>query len=200
MICISLINQKGGVGKSTSSYSLASNLSLNGNRILLIDLDPQASLTMLTEFHNPDSIQNSISFLLLDILNDRASNIKNTITEIGQILDIAPSNTQLSGIETMLVNAMSRENVLRTSISQIKESYDYVIIDCMPSLGMLTINALAASDSVIIPVQPEFLSVKGLEQLLMTIRKVKRQINPGLKIDGILMTTVDKRTNFTGRL
>ncbi len=194
---ISFINQKGGVGKSTSSYALASELSEIGAHILLIDLDPQASLTSLAGIHEPDLVQNSVTDLLSDAIHDKVISTLDVVKQIGENLDLIPSNIQLSGIESMLVNAMSRENILRMCISQIKDSYDYVIIDCMPSLGMLTINALSASDSVIIPVQADFLSIKGLEQLLMTIKKVKRQINPRLKIDGILLTMVDKRTNFS---
>lgn len=197
MKVIALINQKGGVGKSTSTYALASKLSNSGNRVLLIDLDPQASLTMLAGYHDPNLIKHSISDFLLEIIQDNAKPIINVVKNIGQNLSLIPSNIQLSVIEAMLVNIMSRENILRVGIHPIANLYDYVLIDCMPSLGMLTINALAASNSVIIPVQPDFLSIKGLEQLLITIRKVKRQINPNIKIDGILLTMVDKRTNFS---
>lgn len=125
----------------------------------------------------------------------RASNpidVQNGILHHGEGVDLLPSNIELSGLEVRLINAISRERVLKTCMSEVKKNYDYVLIDCMPSLGMLTINALAAADSVIIPTQPHYLSAKGLELLLRSVSKVRRQINPHLRIDGILMTMVPR--------
>ena len=197
MQILSISNQKGGVGKTTTSAALSAAIANKEKRVLLVDLDPQANLTMMLANHSPDTIPVTVADVLAKVIDDRPISPGEGIIKIDEHIDLLPSNIQLSGLETSLVNAMSRENILKTYLSEIKHKYDYVIIDCMPSLGMLTINALAASDSVIIPVQPHFLSAKGLELLLRTIGKVRRQINPNLKVDGILMTMVDKRTNFT---
>ena len=193
----SISNQKGGVGKTTTSAALSSAIANHNKHVLLVDLDPQANLTMMLANHSPDTIPITVADVLSKVIDDRPISPGEGIIKINDHIDLLPSNIQLSGLETSLVNAMSRENILKTYLNEIKHKYDYVIIDCMPSLGMLTINALAASDSVIIPVQPHFLSAKGLELLLRTIGKVRRQINSSLKVDGILMTMVDKRTNFT---
>jgi len=152
----------------------------------------QANLTMMMADQNPDSIPIGVADIMTKIIEDQPLAPMEGIIRITKNLDLLPSNIQLSGMENILVNALSRENILKMYVNEVKSQYDYIIIDCLPSLGMLTINALAASDSVIIPVQPHFLSVKGLELLLKTIGKVKRQINPDLKIDGILPTMVDK--------
>lgn len=194
---LSISNQKGGVGKTTTAAALSAAIANQNKRVLLVDLDPQANLTMMLANHSPDIIPITVADVLAKVIDDRPISPGEGIIKIDDHIDLLPANIQLSGLETSLVNAMSRENILKTYLSEIKHKYDYVIIDCMPSLGMLTINALAASDSVIIPVQPHFLSAKGLELLLRTIGKVRRQINPNLKVDGILMTMVDKRTNFT---
>jgi chromosome partitioning protein len=194
---IAISNQKGGVGKTTTSAALSAAIANQTKHVLLVDLDPQANLTMMLANHSPDTIPITVADVLAKVIDDRPISPGEGIIKIDDYIDLLPSNIQLSGLETSLVNAMSRENILKTYLSEIKHKYDYVIIDCMPSLGMLTINALATSDSVIIPVQPHFLSAKGLELLLRTIGKVRRQINPNLKVDGILMTMVDKRTNFT---
>lgn len=194
---LSFSNQKGGVAKSTSAMSFTYSLALSDKKVLIIDFDPQASLTMMMFSPNPNTLSITIADLMVKIINDKQITADEGIIHINNHIDLLPSNIQLSGIETMLVNTMSRENVLKTYINQVKHKYDYVIIDCMPSLGMLTINSLAASNSVIIPVQPHYLSVKGLELLLHTISKIKRQINPNLTIDGILMTIVDRRINFS---
>ena len=131
-----------------------------------------------------------------NILRDKPFDPKEGILRHEEGVDLMPANIELSGMEVSLVNAMSRETVLKQYLDMVKKDYDYILLDCMPSLGMLTINALAASDSVLIPVQAQYLSAKGLEQLLQTIAKVRRQINPKLKIDGILLAMVDNRTNY----
>jgi chromosome partitioning protein len=128
-------------------------------------------------------------------MNDMDLSPKEGILHHSEGVDLMPANIELSGLEVSLVNVMSREKILKQYLDEIKPSYDYILIDCMPSLGMLTVNTLAAADSVLIPVQAQYLSAKGLEQLLQTINKVRKQINPKLKIDGILLTMVDNRTN-----
>ena len=138
----------------------------------------------------------SLATLMLNIVNDEKLNMEKTILHHKEGVDLIPANIELSAIEVSLVNAMSRESILKQYLDTVNKQYDYILLDCMPSLGMLTINALAASDNVVIPVQAAYLPAKGLEQLLMTVNKVKRQINPKLKIDGILLTMVDNRTNY----
>lgn len=167
-------NQKGGVGKTTTTSNLGIGLAKKGKKVLLIDADAQGSLTASLGFQEPDY----------------------GILKHDEGVDLMPGNIELSGLEVSLVNVMSRELVLRTYIEQQKERYDYILIDCMPSLGMITINAFASADSILIPVQAAYLPVKGLEQLIKTIGKVKRQINPKLEIEGILLTMVDNRTNY----
>ena len=138
----------------------------------------------------------SLATLMLNIVNDEKLNIEKTILHHKEGVDLIPANIELSAIEVSLVNAMSRELILRSMVDRLREFYDYIIIDCMPSLGMITINAFACADSILIPVQAAYLPVKGLEQLIKTIGKVKRQINPKLSIEGILLTMVDSRTNY----
>ena len=138
----------------------------------------------------------SLATLMMNIVNDEKLNIEKTILHHKEGADLIPANIELSAIEVSLVNAMSRELILRSMVDKLREFYDFIIIDCMPSLGMITINAFASADSILIPVQAAYLPVKGLEQLIKTIGKVKRQINPKLEIEGILLTMVDNRTNY----
>lgn len=193
---ISMVNQKGGVGKTTTCANLGAGLVREGKKVLLIDFDPQGSLTASLGYE-PDKLNKTVSNIMGFIINDTAFSLEYGILHHDEGIDLLPSNIELSGVEISLVNTMSRETVLKEYISRIKENYDYIIIDANPSLGMLTINALAATESVIVPVQAQYLPIKGLEQLLTTINKVRCQINPGLKIEGILLTMVDKRTNFS---
>ena len=148
-------------------------------------------------YPRPDDLPISLATIMQDIIDDNPIDVQNGILHHGEGVDLLPSNIELSGLEVRLINAISRERVLKTCMSEVKKNYDYVLIDCMPSLGMLTINALAAADSVIIPTQPHYLSAKGLELLLRSVSKVRRQINPHLRIDGILMTMVMPRTNIS---
>ena len=166
---IAIANQKGGVGKTTTTSNLGIGLAKQGKKVLLIDADAQGSLTASLGIQEPDRLEITLATIMASIIND---------------------------LETSLVNVMSREMVLRTYIEQQKDRYDYILIDCMPSLGMITINAFTSADSILIPVQAAYLPVKGLEQLIKTIGKVKRQINPKLEIEGILLTMVDNRTNY----
>lgn len=194
---IALTNQKGGVGKTTTAVNLGVCLSKQGKKVLLVDADAQANLTMSLGYPRPDDLPISLATIMQDIIDDKTFDVQKGILHHSEGVDLLPSNIELSGLEVRLINAISRERVLTTCINEVKKNYDYVLIDCMPSLGMLTINALAAADSVVIPTQPHYLSAKGLELLLRSVSKVRRQINPHLRIDGILMTMVMPRTNIS---
>ncbi len=194
---IALTNQKGGVGKTTTAVNLGVSLAQQGKKVLLIDADAQANLTMSLGYNRPDDLPVTLSTIMQDIIEDNPIDVQKSILHHGEGVDLLPSNIELSGLEVRLINAISRESVLKTCMSEVRKNYDYVLVDCMPSLGMLTINALAAADSVVIPTQPHYLSAKGLELLLRSVSKVKRQINPPLRIDGILMTMVMPRTNIS---
>lgn len=194
---IALTNQKGGVGKTTTAVNLGVCLSKQGKKVLLVDADAQANLTMSLGYPRPDDLPISLATIMQDIIDDKPFDVQKGILHHSEGVDLLPSNIELSGLEVRLINAISRERVLPTCINEVKKNYDYVLIDCMPSLGMLTINALAAADSVVIPTQPHYLSAKGLELLLRSVSKVRRQINPHLRIDGILMTMVMPRTNIS---
>ena len=189
-------NQKGGVGKTTTTSNLGIGLAKRGKKVLLIDADAQGSLTASLGFQEPDKLDVSLATVMANIINEEDMEPDYGILKHCEGVDLMPGNIELSGLEVSLVNVMSRELVLRTYIEQQKERYDYILIDCMPSLGMITINAFASADSILIPVQAAYLPVKGLEQLIKTIGKVKRQINPKLEIEGILLTMVDNRTNY----
>lgn len=192
---IALTNQKGGVGKTTTAVNLGVGLAKQGSKVLLIDADAQANLTMALGYNRPDDIP--ITTVMQNIIDDKSFDAAGGIIHHSEGVDLLPSNIELSGLEVRLINAMSRESVLKAYVNEVKKNYDYVLIDCMPSLGMITINALAAADSVVIPTQPHYLSAKGLELLLRSVSKVRRQINPKLRIDGILMTMVMPRTNIS---
>ncbi|MDO4961368.1 MAG: AAA family ATPase [Eubacteriales bacterium] len=190
-----IVNQKGGVGKTTTCENLGIGLAKKGKKVLLVDLDPQASLTVALGKPFPDAMETTVADLMKKVMDDEAILCGEGILKHEEGVDFLPANISLSGLEVSLVNAMSRESVLKQYVDEVKGSYDYILIDCMPSLGMLTVNALAAADKVLIPMQADYLSAKGLEQLLHTINKVRRQINPKLEIDGILLTMADMRTN-----
>ena len=193
---IAIANQKGGVGKTTTTSNLGIGLAKQGKKVLLIDADAQGSLTASLGIQEPDGLEITLATIMANIINDEEIKPGYGILRHEEGVEFMPGNIELSGLETSLVNVMSRETVLRTYIEQQKDRYDYILIDCMPSLGMITINAFACADSILIPVQAAYLPVKGLEQLIKTIGKVKRQINPKLEIEGILLTMVDNRTNY----
>ncbi len=193
---IAVSNQKGGVGKTVSCVNLGIGLAKEGKKVLLIDADPQGSMTISLGYTEPDEMEHTLAQMMLNIVNDEALNIDKTILHHAEGIDLIPANIELSAIEVSLVNVMSRELILRAMVEQLRRFYDYILIDCMPSLGMMTINALACADTVLIPVQAAYLPVKGLQQLIKTVGRVKKQLNPKLKIEGILLTMVDNRTNY----
>ena len=194
---IALTNQKGGVGKTTTAVNLGVSLAKQGKSVLLVDADAQANLTMALGYTKTDNLPITLSDIMQDIIDGKSVDVQKSILHTDEGVDLLPSCVELAGVETTLIDTKNRESVLKACISKVKKNYDYVLIDCMPALGMLTINGLAAADSVIIPNQPHYFSIKGLEQLLRSVSKVKRQINPNLRIDGILMTMVMPRTKIT---
>ena len=190
-----IANQKGGTGKTTTAVQLGIGLAAYGERVLLIDADPQGDLTTSLGWSG-DELPVSLANHMEAVIRDEELDPHLGMLRHDEGVDLIPANIELAGIETALVNAMSREHTLKSYLSELKGEYDRIIIDCMPSLGMLTINALAAADSVIIPVQAQYLPLKGMTQLVKTINRVKRQINPELHIDGVLLTLADMRTNL----
>lgn len=193
---IALANQKGGTGKTTTTVNLGVGLARQGKRVLLVDADPQGDLTTCLGWRNQDSLHPTLASLMEAAIREEPANLEKAVLHHREGVDLLPSNIELSAMEMALVTAMSREFTLKEVLSPARPRYDYILIDCMPSLGMVTINALAAADSVIIPVQAHYLPAKGMTQLLRTVSRVRRQINPGLRVDGVLLTLVDGRTNL----
>lgn len=193
---IAIANQKGGVGKTTTTFNLGAALSKMGKKVLLVDCDPQGDLTTAMGYYDTDNIP-TLANLMDSSIRDEEIKAEQAVLHHDEGIDLIPSNLDLSALSMALVNAMSRENTMKKCLEDIKEKYDYVIIDCQPSLDMITINALACANKVIIPVQTQYLAARNMGQLLRTVSKVKRQINPELNVDGILLTLVDGRTNLS---
>ena len=192
---ISIVNQKGGTGKSACTANLAVGLAQKNMKVLIVDADPQSDVSAGFGYRDCDDSNETLTVLMDAVMKDEDIPSDGYIRHQAEGIDIICSNIGLAGTEVQLVNAMSREYVLKQILYGIKDQYDAVIIDCMPSLGMITINALAASDEVLIPVEASYLPIKGLQQLLKTIGKVRKQINPKLQVGGILFTMVDAHTN-----
>ena len=191
---ISVANQKGGVGKTTTAVNLSALLAKKGKKVLLIDTDPQGNAT------SGVGVEKTVSFSVYDVLVDDVE-IENTLqlTEMKN-LEVCPSNINVAGAEVQLVSKENREYKLKEKIQKIKDDYDYIIIDCPPSLGLVTLNAFTASDSVLIPIQCEFYALEGVGQLMNTIGLIKKSLNPDLYIEGVLMTMYDYRTNLSNEV
>lgn len=193
---IAITNQKGGVGKTTTTFNLGVALAKQGKRVLVVDVDPQSNLTTYAGWYDENELKYTLTDLMEQSMNDEEIKTKESILHHSENVDLIPSNLSLSALENSLTYAMSREYTLRNCLFSIKDDYDYILLDCQPSLGMLTINALASANSVIIPVQSEYFALRGMTDLFKIINKVRRQINPTLKIEGALLTLVDSRANL----
>ena len=193
---IAVANQKGGVGKTTTAENIGIGLSKQDKKVLLVDFDPQGDLTACLGWKNNDALEHTVAELLDKTIRDEDFNLSDLILSHKEDVDLIPSNIELADFEMKLVGVINRERILDTCLKPFRKRYDYILIDCPPSLGMLTINALTASDEVLIPVQAQYLPAKGMTKLISTVNKVQRLINPNLKIAGVAITLADMRTNL----
>ena len=193
---VAMANQKGGVSKTTTTVNLGIGLARAGKKVLLIDDDAQGSLTASMGIREPDKLEKTLAAVVASVMEGQEVEAGFGILTHEEGVQFLPANIDLAAVEVSLISAMSREYMLKEYIETVAPYYDYIIIDCTPSLGMLTINALAAADTVLIPLQAQYLSLKGLEQLITTIMRIKKRINPALDFEGILLTIVDVRTNY----
>lgn len=192
---IAVANQKGGVGKSTTVYNLGAGLAIEGKKVLLLDVDPQGDLTKMLGQRKPHDLPVSLGTAMDDVVSGTLPRGHPEIMQHYEGFDYVPGNRSLSAVEVGLVNVMSRETILRQYVNEIKKPYDYVLLDCRPSLGMLVINALSASDYVLVPVQADYLAAEGMAELTKTVQSIQQHINPKLKIGGVFLTMANK-TNF----
>ena len=193
---IAVANQKGGTGKTATTLSLGIALAKLDKRVLLVDTDPQGDLTKSLGWANPDSLEVTVANHIQAVIEGIDLQADEGILSHKESVDLMPANIDLASMEMGIFMAMSREQILNTWLSGIKDNYDYVLIDCAPTLGILPVNAFVASDSVLIPVSAEFLPASAMTELLKTIKRVKRQINPSLEVEGILITLFDTRNNL----
>ena len=193
---IACVNQKGGVGKSVTSTNLGVGLARHGKRVLIVDCDSQASQTVSLGWKQPDELPVTLATLLASQIDRRPCDPRGAILRHAECVDLLPASIELPHLELRMVNAMNREALLRRLLAPLKADYDFIVLDCPPTLGMVAVNALGAADSVIVPVQPEFLSVNGMTQLFDTVAEVREQINPALRVEGVLITLANMRTNL----
>ena len=194
---MAICNQKGGTAKTSTAVNLGIGLAREGKRVCMIDMDSQGSMTASLGYQHPDRMSNTLAAVLGRMIVNEPVSPGDGIIHHAEGVDLLPANKELSGLEITLVNAMARETYLRLYLEGIRDQYDVILLDCCPSLGMLTINALAAADAVLIPTQAHFLSIQGLQELIRTIANVRQRINPKLEIEGILITMADMRTIYT---
>lgn len=192
---IAICNQKGGTGKTTTTINLAASLALAGKRVLLVDVDPQGNSTSGLGL-DKNTLKSSVYHLLLNHQKLDATVLKSAIPN----LEVVPSDIELTGAEIEMVAMLDRERQLKYALEAAKNQYDFLMVDCPPSLGLLTLNALVAADSVIIPIQCEFYALEGVSLLLKTVNLIKQRLNPGLEIEGVLLTMADFRTNLTSEV
>lgn len=197
MIIYAVANQKGGVAKTTSTVNLAIGLAKKGKKVLVVDLDPQSSLTISLGYHEPDELSPTISEKLYHIIEDQDFDPLSGILHHHEGIDLMPANITLAEMEMSIFHATSREYLLKTYFEMISDHYDVVVLDCSPSLGQVTLNALTCANRIIIPIQAHFLSLKGMEQLFHTIQKTRKRLNRSLEISGILVTMANLQTNFS---
>lgn len=193
---IAVVNQKGGTGKTATTLSLGVALARRGRRVLLVDTDPQGDLTKSLGWADPDSIATTVATHIEAVIEGADEDPRTGILGHREGVDLMPANIELAGLEMAVFMAMSRERILKTWAEPLRADYDYILFDCAPTLGIIPVNALVAADGVIIPVSAEYLPASGMAGLLKTVGRVRRQINPGLYVEGILVTLYDSRNNL----